>query len=232
VRASQRPTPKARAKKTAKKTVRKPLKKTTRKPTPKRVAKASPKRQAKRKAPKRRKAAKRERTPKLVAKIQKGFHKLRKLALKKDKLVLPKFTRKKGKLRLRGTKGKERTLQVEDFWENLREFHWEIRANRAFESLWKDFNQAPTLYARFTFTVTKVNTLLTAGSPKLVTATKKKVLHWFFSTGLSYSLMGMRHQFQLGWDALNQAILEAQRDNIEATFFLEYITCIAYVIEA
>jgi hypothetical protein len=230
-------TPKASRKKAKPKSRRgnSPVRKVQKKTPPKGGRKkAAPKKPVGRKALKRKRRAKKikELTPKLIVQIQKSFHKLRATALKKKKLVLPKFTRRKGKLRLRGTDGKERTLVVEDFWEKLREGHWEIRANRAFESLWLGFAQAPTMYARFTFTVTKVNSLLTVGSPKLVRATRKKVIHWFFSSGLSYSLEGMRHQFQLAWDTLAHAILDAQRDNIESAFFLEYITCIAYVVKA
>lgn len=236
-RAKKQATPKVRqqttgrAKSVSRKTERSKSKRSVKKPTvQKRPVKKRSQRPAKKASPKRRAAKKTVRTPKLVKRIQKSFHTLRRAALKKGKLVLPKFTRKRGKLRLRGTDGKERTLVVGDFWENLREFHWEVRVNRVFEALWREFAYRPTMYARFTFTVTRVATVLTAGSPKLIRNTKKKVQHWFFSSGVSYSLIGMRHQFQLAWDKITEEVRGSTRDNPEAAFFLEHITCIAYQV--
>lgn len=227
-------------------------KKTPTRPVAKRPRKTVPKAQKRRKTPSRAapKAAKpkktppkgkpkarrskrraRTRTPGVVKRAKQVFHKLRKAAFKSKKLVFPVFTKKKGKLRLRGTKGKERTIVVGQFWEDVREGWLAHRVRNAFVSLASGFDRVPTLYTRFTFTVTKVRTVLTAGSPKVIRATKKQVKHWFFSTGLSYNVEGAMFQFEKGWDTLSATIQDAMRENVDGAFFLEYVTCVAYVVQ-
>jgi hypothetical protein len=209
-------------KRTASKKTKRPLSKPK-----KRAAQVLPKKKVARKP---RKSKTTVRAPSVVKRARASFLKLRNAAIKAKKLVAPRFAKKKGKLALRGTMGKERSIVIAQFWEDIREGWLETQAMRSFASLLSEFDRPPTLYARFTFTVTKVNTLLTAGSPKLIRATRKRVKHWFFSTGLSYNLTGMRIQLERGFDTLNKTILEATRDNFDASFFLEYVTCIAYLV--
>jgi hypothetical protein len=171
------------------------------------------------------------RTPIVVARIQRDFLRIRKKRQKKKKTIVPPFQKKKGKIVLRGADGKERSLMAQDFWENLKEGWLEHQAMKAFQSLFSEFRLPPTLYARFTFTVSNVRTTLTAGSPKIIRSRQKSMKHWFLSSGLSYSIEGMRRQFQKAWDTIDAEIKDATSTNPHALFFLEFITCLAYTVK-
>lgn len=239
------PTNGGRVKPVAKKKVQQPAKKVKRTApkarSPKKTAKRTPPKAkrggarvvAKKKPVRKpRKVKQRVRTPSVVKRAQASFLRLRKAAVKAGKLVPPKFPRRKGKGELRGTDSRNKSIVVNEFWEHVREGWLENQALRSLASLMNDFRTTPpTLYVRFTFTVTNVHTMLAAGSPKLIRATRKRVKHWFVSTGVAYHLEGARIQFQHRIDDIDKTIREAIADNFEASFYLEYVTCVAYTVK-
>jgi hypothetical protein len=163
--------------------------------------------------------------------IPKAFVKLRSQAKKADKLPSPSHPKRRGKTTLRGTRGQERSIVVGLPWENVKE-GWLLHAiERAFLTMVPTFKAGrPSMYVRFTFTVTRVMSLLSAGSPKLIRATKKRVKAWFVSSGLSYTLEGVKHQVERAIDTIGRTIEDAEVNNDEPEFFLEFLTCIAYQV--
>jgi hypothetical protein len=76
-----------------------------------------------------------------------------------------------------------------------------------------------------------VETIMSAGSPKMLGISGGKVKAWFFATGLSYTLEGARQQLEKGLDTLDGSIRDAQSENPNAEFFLEFVTARAYVVK-
>jgi hypothetical protein len=74
-------------------------------------------------------------------------------------------------------------------------------------------------------------TRLAAGSPKLLTNQKHGVSAWFFSSGLSYTLPGAFEEADKAVDAIQSTIQEARQSEPSAVFFLEFVTCRAYVVK-
>jgi hypothetical protein len=181
---------------------------------------------------KRRKRTLKKRTASVVKKAKSAFLQLRKTAIKKKKILFPLFPKKKGKTPLRGADGQQRDLSILQFWEDVRKGWLESRARSVFTSLALKFAKPPTMYARFTFTVTKVATAMTMGSPKLVRATRKKVSHWFVATPVSYTVEGAMFQFERTCDNIDNQIQETRQTNPEGEFFLEFLTLIAYTVKA
>jgi hypothetical protein len=163
--------------------------------------------------------------------IPEAFVKLRRQAKKANKLPSPTHPKRRGKTTLRGTRGQERSIVVGLPWENVKE-GWLLHAiERAFLTMVPTFKAGrPSMYVRFTFTVTRVMSLLSAGSPKLIRATKKRVKAWFVSSGLSYTLEGVEHQVERAIDTIARTIDDAEVNNDEPEFFLEFLTCIAYQV--
>lgn len=183
---------------------------------------ALPKR-AKKPVKKRAKRQRKKRAPTFAA--------LRLQAQKAGKLPAPTHPRRRGKTTLRGVAGLERSIPIAKRWEEVREGWLVETARRTFLSLVSTFRVGrPTLYTRFTFTVTRVMTLLSAGSPKLIRATRKRVKAWFLSSGLSYTVDGAIYQLERAIDTLNSVIADATRDNEDPEFFLEFITCVSYQV--
>jgi len=186
------------------------------------------------KAPKKRgkaKVSRRSFTPKKVLKAPKThFRKLRTSNLRK----VPKAShpKRRGKLILRGAEGQERSIHVKKFWDNIRLGLLEEEILQVYRSLLSSrFQMKPSLYARFTFTVSQVHTMMTAGSPKLLGIMGGQVKAWFFATGLSYNFDGAKVQLQKGIEVLADAINDAQDENPDSQFFLEFVTARAYVVK-
>jgi len=157
------------------------------------------------------------------------FRKIRQKNLKK----IPKATRPKrrGSLTMRGAEGQERSIIVKKFWDKINDGLLEEELMTIYQSLLRSsFHIRPSLYTRFTFSVSNVETIMSAGSPKMLGVEGGKIKAWFFSTGLAYTLDGARIQLQKGFDVLSDAIDDAQNENPNAKFFLEFATCRGYVV--
>jgi len=139
---------------------------------------------------------------------------------------------------MRGAEGVERSLTVGQFWDAIHKEDLLYRMARVFQSLaTSTFRIRPTFYSRFTFTVNRVLTVLVAGSPKIFTGGRTKVQAWFYASGLSYTLHGAIHHAENAIDAIDSTIREARRnefdeDHPDAQFFLEFVTCRAYVVQS
>ncbi len=170
---------------------------------------------------------------KRTAREAKSFEKLLTKAFKEDKLPVPTFPKRMGKSSLRGVDktSKERSLLIDEYWEQVKTGWLEQNVKRIFASLFAKFKKTPpTMYARFSFVVHKVRTMLMAGSPKLLRATKGRIVAWHLSTGVSYTLPGVQFQFEKSLDAIDREIQSAEQENPGATFFLRYVTMVAYVL--
>lgn len=133
---------------------------------------------------------------------------------------------------MRGARGVEKDIPIGNFWEKTLTGELAYQIDRTFRSLVNGFTLGvPTLYARMTFTVEGVTTKLTAGSPKLLAfkARRRSVRAWFVSGGLAYTLRGAEEQTEKLLDKVKAAIREAGG---AATFFLEFVTCRAYVVKS
>jgi hypothetical protein len=132
---------------------------------------------------------------------------------------------------MRGADGVEKSVVVRQFWDKVHKADLLHRIGIAFRSLaFSRFGIRPTFYSRFTFTVNRVLTALIAGSPKIITEGKTKVQAWFYASGLSYSVTGAIEQADKAIDTIEHVIREARRSDGEALFFLEFVTCRAYVV--
>lgn len=207
-------------------------------PKARKLKKTPPRGKPKARQPKAQKPRKRSRETRLVGAVKRAekrarasFQKLRKTALKQKKLILPLFPKKKGRTPLRGVKGPQRDLTIKQFWEDIREIWLETWVMQTYESLHREFTKPPSMYGRFTFTVSNVKTLMTMGSPKVMRGTKKKVKHWFIAIPLAYTLEGARFQFQKTFDNITKEIGDARHESPNAEFFLEFITLIAYEVD-
>lgn len=143
---------------------------------------------------------------------------------------------------MRGAEGQERSLMVRQFWEAVHKADLLHRIEMTFRSLVTSvFRVRPTLYTRFTFTVNRVLTTLVAGSPKVLTNQKRSVQAWFYASGLSYSVPGAVERADEALDGIEATIKTARQGEAglrgealgesEAQFFLEYVTCRAYVVK-
>jgi hypothetical protein len=132
---------------------------------------------------------------------------------------------------MRGADGVEKSVVVRQFWSDVHKADLLHRIASAFRSLVTSvFRVRPTLYSRFTFTVNRVLTALIAGSPKIITEGRTKVQAWFYASGLSYSVEGAIEHADQALDAIDHTIATARQGDGEALFFLEFVTCRAYVV--
>lgn len=131
---------------------------------------------------------------------------------------------------MRGAQGTEKDITIHQFWKDVRAAELEYRIDQTFRSLLHGFRfaEAPSLYCRFTFTVQNVTTRMSAGSPKVILRKAGKVSAWFLASGLSYTLEGAKTRAEKAIDDINQVVREAGED---AIFFLEFVTCRAYVVK-
>jgi hypothetical protein len=153
------------------------------------------------------------------------------------KLPKPAHPKRKGRLVMRGAEGFERSISFRAYWENVNRAEMLYQVERTFRSLVNEsYRVRPTLYTRFTFTVSHVLTTLTAGSPKVLGSEKRSVQAWFYSSGLSYSIAGAVERCDEAADGIDRTIRNARltefdEDQPDAQFFLEFITCRAYVVK-
>jgi len=153
------------------------------------------------------------------------------------KLPKPAHAKRKGSLKMRGAEGVERALMVGQFWESVHVADLLHRIEQTFWSLVRStFRVRPTLYSRFTFTVNRVLTTLVAGSPKILTNQKRSVQAWFYASGLSYSVPGAVERADEAIDGITATIRTARQSELDeqghdAQFFLEFVTCRAYVVK-
>src|SRR4029077_8921616 len=139
--------------------------------------------------------------------------------------------KRKGKLTMRGAEGIEKSISVRQFWDKVHKADLLHKIASAFRSLaLSKFRVPPTFYSRFTFTVNRVLTALIAGSPKIITEGRTKVQAWFYASGLSYTLPGAIEHADQALDTIEKTIEQARQSDREAMFFLEYVTCRAYVV--
>lgn len=137
---------------------------------------------------------------------------------------------------MRGAEGFERSIAFREYWDSINRGELLYRVEQVFRSLALGaFRVRPTLYTRFTFTVSHVLTTLTAGSPKVLTSQKRSVQAWFFASGLSYSVPGAVERCDEAGDAIDDTIRNARMHELDeadhdAQFFLEFVTCRAYVV--
>jgi hypothetical protein len=138
---------------------------------------------------------------------------------------------------MRGAEGFERSLTFRKYWEQVPRAEMLYQVERIFQSLVKEtYRVRPTMYTRFTFTVSHVMTTLTAGSPKVLGTQKRSVQAWFYASGLSYSLPGAVEKCDEAADGIDGTIRTARLQDVgegasEAQFFLEFVTCRAYVVK-
>lgn len=100
---------------------------------------------------------------------------------------------------------------------------------------------APTLYARFTFTVRNVKKELLAGSPRVGrTIQRTRMRPWFFRSILSTTLPGAEFSIEDSFDRIDMIVADVynpRKDtlplsaDVDTRFFLEFVTLIAYQIE-
>jgi hypothetical protein len=134
---------------------------------------------------------------------------------------------------MRGANGVEKSIVVRQFWPDVHKAELLYKIANTFRSLATSlFRIRPTFYSRFTFTVNRVLTALIAGSPKVITEGKTKVQAWFYASGLSYTLPGAIDHAESALEAIDHVIATAHQSDHEAMFFLEYVTCRAYVVTA
>jgi len=213
-----------------------PKKPPPKKPPPK---KPPPKKPPPKKPPKRAKRPPKPSLPEaaIIGKVEvpELFKRLRTKARRAKKLPEALHPKRSGKSSLRGTHGKERDFRVDLPWENVHEAWLVHRIDEIFRKLQAEVmrkypGEKPSLYARFTFTVTGVMTLLSGGSPKLIRATRKRVKAWFHSSDLSYTLEGASFNVEKTIDIISSNVADARRDNVDPTFFLEFVKCLAYLV--
>jgi hypothetical protein len=138
---------------------------------------------------------------------------------------------------MRGAEGIEKSITFREFWGDVLRAELLHRIQQTFQSLLRTvFSIRPTLYTRFTFTVSRVTSVLDAGSPKVMTTGRTSVQAWFFSSGLSYTLQGAMHQAEMAADTIDMTIQNARMHELDedvhdAQFFLEFVTCRAYVVK-
>lgn len=182
-------------------------------------------------SPKKERASRRRTTPKLFLKRPKElFRKIRQKNLRK----IPKAKRPKrrGKLIMRGAEGQERSIVVQKFWEKIKTGLLEEEIMRVYKSLMEfTYRTIPSLYTRFTFSVSHVETIMSAGSPKLLGIKRGNVKAWFLSTGMASTLEGARFRLQKGLELLEDTIQDSQDENPDGEFFLEFVTVRAYVVK-
>ena len=139
---------------------------------------------------------------------------------------------------MRGAEGYERSISFRVYWEQVGRAELLHQVERTFRSLVNEsYRVRPTLYTRFTFTCSHVLTTLTAGSPKVLATQKRSVQAWFYSSGLSYSIPGAVERCDEAADGIDSTIRNARmheldEDGHDAQFFLEFVTCRAYVVKA
>lgn len=138
---------------------------------------------------------------------------------------------------MRGAEGYERSILVRQFWDKVHKADLLHRIELTFRSLAASvFRVRPTFYSRFTFSVNRVLTTLVAGSPKVLANQKTSVQAWFYSSGLSYSVVGAVEKADIAIEGIDSTIHEVRKqeldeDNQNAQFFLEFVTCRAYVVK-
>lgn len=138
---------------------------------------------------------------------------------------------------MRGAEGYERSITFRVYWEQVNRSELLYRVEHAFRSLVNEsYRVRPTLYTRFTFTVSHVLTTLTAGSPKVLGTQKRSVQAWFYASGLSYSVPGAVERCDQASDGIdmtirNARLAELDEDQPDAQFFLEFVTCRAYAVK-
>ncbi len=132
---------------------------------------------------------------------------------------------------MRGAEGLEKSIAYGKHWQDLRRGHIVEDIMRTLRSLVAGFGGAapPTLYSRFTFSVSGVRAVLSAGSPKLIEMRSMKLGAWFFASGLSYTLAGAQVQAEKAVEDIEDTISSADDG---AQFLLEFVTCRAYQVKA
>lgn len=152
---------------------------------------------------------------------------------RKNQKKIPKPPRleRRGNILMRGARGQERSISVQKFWDKVNTGLLLEEVMRVYASLTQyAYGGPPSLYTRFTFTASHVETIMSGGSPKILGIKHGNLKAWFYATGLAYHLPGAEVQLDKALGQIDDIIGDSQNENPNAEFFLEFVTVRAYVV--